>query len=93
MFLRNFISKYDLPSKDMSKKSWELFNKQYNLTVSKDTLKEIVKKMNDLAGRDIKNICMLTSRYSQGMKVEQPIFDMFKLCATFRGKYSIGDEH
>ena len=87
------VLKYDLPTGDMSRQLWELFINQYNLDVEQKELKIICKKMDKLAGRDIKNICMLVSRYSQGMKIKSPDFEIFKLCATFRGKYGIGGEH
>jgi len=87
------VLSYSLPSQEMTNKLWSLFLGQYNVEVTEETLTEVCAKMNEMSGRDIKNITMLVSRYSQGMKIAKPDFDVFKLCATFRGKYEIGKEH
>ena len=87
------VLSYDLPSQEMTDKLWALFTKQYNVTITDETMQKVTTNMNKLSGRDIKNITMLVSRYSQGMEIAEPDFDVFKLCATFRGKYKIGGEH
>jgi len=87
------VLSYAIPNQDMTNKLWELFLTQYNVAVRSETYEEVCSKMNKLSGRDIKNITMLVSRYSQGMGIKKPDFEVFKLCATFRGKYQIGAEH
>lgn len=85
------VLRYAMPSVDMRLKLWALFISQFEIKVATGTVEELSEKMNDLSGRDIKNISMLVSRYTQGKKIEIADFEIFKTCATFRGKYSIGD--
>lgn len=83
------VLKYSLPDKKMRKKLWKLFTKQFGIDVDNGVYGELTDKMDNLSGRDIKNISMLASRYMQGKGIEVADFDVFKTCATFRGKYSI----
>ena len=87
------ILKYDMPSKDMANQLWNLFIKQYQLKIKKGTVEELVEKMGEMSGRDIKNITLLVSKYSQGKDIKIVDFETFKICATFRGKYAIGADH
>lgn len=86
------VLKYAMPNKDMSTRLWELFIDQFHIEVENETINELAEKMIDLSGRDIKNISMLVSRYSQGKNIKVVDFEVFKTCATFRGKYSIGEK-
>ncbi len=83
------VLRYELPGDDMSAKLWKLFCSQFNVTVSDDVLSDIAKALPKLSGRDIKNIVMLVSRYSIGKEIDKPGVEVFKTCATFRGKYAV----
>jgi SpoVK/Ycf46/Vps4 family AAA+-type ATPase len=84
------VLKYEMPSEEMRKSLWKLFISQFNLEVTEETVERLVEKMTDYSGRDIKNVCMLVSRYSSGKNMDGYLdFDVFKVCATFRGKYAI----
>lgn len=86
------VLKYSKPDKDMSRNLWNIFLEQNNLKdkVSDEVLEEILSNFGALAGRDIRNIISLVHRYAIGNNIEKIDFEVFKLCATFRGIYSIG---
>jgi len=84
------VLQYSMPTIPMRERLWKLFISQFELSVSDDVISELVEKMEDFSGRDIKNVSMLVSRYARGKKIEIIDFNVFKLCATFRGKYAIG---
>jgi ATPase family associated with various cellular activities (AAA) len=85
------ILTYASPDKEQIIQLWELYCNQYNLEYTDKLISKLSEEMK-FAGRDIKNICALVSRYSQGKKVDKVDFEMFKQCATFRGLYVIGDK-
>lgn len=88
------ILKYSLPTQEMALNLWKIFIEQNHLTdkISDETISQVVEKFNTIAGRDIRNIISLVSKYSMGNKLNKIDFEVFKLCATFRGIYSIGDK-
>lgn len=87
------VLKYSKPDKDMSRNLWNIFLEQNNLKdkVSDKVLEEILSNFDTLAGRDIRNIISLVHRYVIGNNIDNIDFEVFKLCATFRGIYSIGE--
>jgi len=88
------ILKYTLPDKDMFKQLWEIFISQNHLEdkVSKETLETILKEFSSLSGRDVRNIISLVSKYALAHNLQDINFEVFKLCATFRGIYSVGKQ-
>lgn len=86
------VLKYQNPDDEQRFDLWKLFIDQYNLEVSAVVVDELTEKMENISGRDIKNICALVSRYVQGhdKEKEKTPYAVFKTCATFRGLYSIG---
>lgn len=86
------VLKYVKPDAEMSRKLWEIFLEQNNLKekVSDEVVEQILSNFEILAGRDIRNIISLVYKYAQGNKLKTIDFEVFKLCATFRGIYPIG---
>jgi hypothetical protein len=89
------ILSYDMPSKEMAKELWKIFLEQNDLVekISEETLETILVNFPTIAGRDIRNIISLASKYALGNNLKSINFEVFKLCATFRGIYSIGEKH
>lgn len=85
------ILTYTMPDASEITKLWELYTQQYNIKVSDEVIEELTKEM-QYAGRDIRNICILVSRYMQSKNIDKAQFKEFKLCATFRGLYVIGSK-
>jgi len=86
------VLRYKNPDNIQRSDLWQLFINQYGLTVTPTVADELTEKMENISGRDIKNICALVSRYIQGhdSKNEEVKYSIFKTCATFRGLYTIG---
>ena len=84
------VLRYELPTEETTVDLWNLYINQFNLEVDKTVVPELVEKMGRLSGRDIKNIAMLTRRFTLGKSVKKVTAKHFETCATFRGKFAIG---
>ena len=79
------IIRYKKPDSDMCLELWSIYSKRYNLNLNDEVMKMIDSASPYISGRDIKNICMLCSRYMTVKGVDSCDFDTIILCASFRG--------
>lgn len=78
------VIKYETPTSENAKKIWEVLSKQFQVDISSEMIEELVERIPQASGRDIKELLKLTSRFAKGKKLPLNI-ETFRQCAQFRG--------
>lgn len=76
--------KYELPTAEDAVKIWKVLASQFGLALSDKAIEALVGAFPQLAGRDIKQLIRLTTRYCRRKQIKLNL-SAFKTCAMFRG--------
>jgi hypothetical protein len=78
------IISYDYPESTKLADIWRMLSKHYNLPMSEQLIAEVVSKLGNIGGRDVKELLKLAYKYHS--RRNSPIdFETFRKCAMFRG--------
>ncbi len=77
------LIRYQAPDEQEREQIWTVMSEQYQLGLS-DKLRTDLSKKYSIAGRDIKGLAKLVSRFCQHRNIE-PTLEIFEHCAIYRG--------
>jgi hypothetical protein len=80
------LLKYDTPDKTQAYALWTRLSQNYNLTLDDELVNKLIEEFPALAGRDIKDLLRLVSKYVR-LRDEELTLELFERCAVFRGIY------
>lgn len=75
---------YTYPDAESLTQIWKMLSKHYNVPMSDDLISKIVVYFDNVAGRDVKELLKLVSKYISQREAEVD-FEVFRKCAMFRG--------
>ncbi|KAA1252989.1 ATP-binding protein [Vibrio cholerae] len=78
------ILKYELPSDNELFKIWTVLSKHYKIEMSNELINKLIDNIENMVGRDVKELLKLAARYKSQRNVEID-YDIFRKCAIFRG--------
>lgn len=78
------LLRYKAPVRNDAIKIWFIQAKLFEIDLSVDLVHELVEKYPQASGRDIRNLCKITSKYLRA-KGQEPNAEAFRICAQFRG--------
>lgn len=78
------ILKYELPSDDELFRIWTVLSKHYKIEMSNELINKLIDNIENMVGRDVKELLKLAARYKSQRNVEID-YDIFRKCAIFRG--------
>ena len=78
------LLRYKAPVASDAFKIWKIQSKLFDINLTDELTQQLVEKYPNASGRDIRNLCKITTKYLRA-KGQEPNLEAFRICAQFRG--------